>query len=154
MKPTIIDAVRLPDGAGLLRLALQRRLIARKGGVSYSAVVDMPPRIMPSERRICARARSRLRSGKLLDGGLQFLADCLIHDRSATGARIRLLSAFDGRRDLHFFDEETEMLRRVRVVWRRGEDLGLHYSAQRPARDLTRAERLAFKGGFYAMRDA
>lgn len=150
--PPMIDAVRLPKNGNALRIAVQRRLIAGKGGVSYCILDERPQRGAQGERRNGERTRSRLRSGKLLDAQLSFLADCLIHDRSSTGARIRLLDARITQPDLHFYDDETETLRCAHIVWRRGADLGLHYSPQRPARDLSRAERLALKGLYYTMR--
>lgn len=143
--PPTLDAVRVPDGWRGLRLRLRRDVVA------YRVVAESAPR--PAlERRDDARARSRLRSGKLLDMTFAFLADCLVHDRSAAGARLRVGDADSLPRDLHFYDDETGSLRCARVAWRRGDEIGLHIMAARPARDLTRAERAALAGRYYAAR--
>lgn len=123
----------------------------RRGVVTYRVLAEGPPR-PAAERRDAARARARLRSGKLLDMAFAFLTHCRVHDRSSAGARLRVDVAAPLPRDLHFYDDETTSLRRATIVWRRDDEIGLRLLATRPARDLTRAERAALAGRYYAAR--
>ena len=120
----------------------------RRGGpAAYRVICETAP-----ERRTGARARTRLRSGKLLDAALAFLVDCRIHDRSAGGLRIRLLDAATLPRDLHLYEDETGRVLHVRTIWRRGAEVGLRVLAHRPARNLPAAQRAALEGRYYGLR--
>lgn len=143
--PPLLEAKRIPDGwRGMAWLG-------GRGIVTYRLVAVRAPRLH-SERREATRARARLRSAKLLDMNFVFLADAVIRDRSPAGARLRVQDADDLPADVYFYDDETTRLRRARIAWRRSGEIGLRLLTAPPARELTRTERAALAGRYYAAR--
>ena len=82
-------------------------------------------REMHADARRVARARTRLRAGKLVGLTNDMLADCRILDRSGAGWRVRLLREMVLPRALMLYEDETRQLSYVEVVWQRGEGAGL-----------------------------
>lgn len=117
-----------------------RSLKALPGEFTYAVGVPVPgprppapqpagPRSsVPSvggNRRAAGRIRTRLRSGAVVDAAGQVLADCLIHDRSGSGARLRLTE--DRPLPLAFLllDRVSGTMLGAEFVWRRGRDVGV-----------------------------
>jgi hypothetical protein len=94
------------------------------------------------EKRGAARRRTRLRSGKVLTRTGAFLANCLMHDVSATGARLKLLANAILPLEIRFIDENGRSVRDAVVVWRRGPQLGIRFSSEAaPLGDVTPSPR-------------
>lgn len=96
------------------------------------------------------RRRTRLRSAKLADGQGSFLADCVIHDASGAGLRVRLHAPVDLPRVVLLFEDATGRVRPARLVWRRGDAAGLRLMPPAPAQ-LTRIVWRRFAADFYAV---
>jgi hypothetical protein len=88
------------------------------------------------DKRAAPRRRTRLRSGKLLTPDGRFVVDGLMHDVSACGARLRLLTNADVPTEIRFHDENGSSIREAVVVWRRGLEIGIRFrSAATPTGD-------------------
>jgi hypothetical protein len=124
--------------------------LARQGWVSYRVIsANMPNR---GEKRASERRRSRLRSGKLLDQNNRFLCECLVHDRSSAGLRIKLMKNVSLPGRCRLYDDETGDVRSVATVWRRDSILGMRYFADEGAAVPQKAK-AALRGRYYAMQD-
>jgi len=106
----------------------------------------------PLNRRKAPRRRTRLRSGKISTLGNRFLTECLIFDRSASGARVRLAGRMRLPEHIYFFDDERDTLHVAHVVWQKDGQAGLHFATGKGARD-GRAH-AALSGKYYALRKA
>lgn len=106
--------------------------------------------IMDSDNRLTRRKATRLRPGKILSSDGIFLGDCAIVDRSAGGARLRLL---DGDRplpdDLWVYDETAMVRHGARLVWTAKGQAGLSFAGEAEPVEATEAERIA--GRYYAV---
>ena len=91
-----------------------------------------PPKASSRERRSASRQRTRLRSGKLIGSDGTFIIECLIHNRSATGCRLRLPSAFLPPPEVYVYEDQSGDLFHAAVIWRKERDLGLRLSACAP----------------------
>ena len=107
---------------------------------------------VPGDKRIGVRRRTRLRSGKILDLDNGFLADCQIYDRSAAGARLRVLGDADIPRSIRVYEDEYDSLVDADIVWRRGREAGIRLVGIARGPSLSRAHLTALRGKFYAMR--
>ena len=109
------------------------------------------PEIERDKRKI-SRMRTRLRSGKVASLKNHFLSDCLVHDRSGRGVRIRLARPMRLPDIVAFFDDELEKVFIARVVWQKGNLAGLLFADGGPhaARGLGRM----LKGKYYAINAA
>ena len=105
---------------------------------------------MHSDKRAEARRRVRFRSGKLANPDGKFLSDCLIYDRSAEGARLRIAKSGAVPDRVLLFDDETSSLIAATVAWRRPNELGVRFMAElaTPAAQAI-ARKLA--GKYYAL---
>lgn len=138
-----IEARRLPGGKGH----------TPAGDFTYTVVVD--PVAAPAasdDRRRAPRQRTRLRSGKIVDSAGNFVADCLVHDLSRRGGRIRLPAVTALPRAIQIYDDQTGLLHRATVLWRHERDAGIAFD---PARDDPRGQAIAaaLRRKFYAVRD-
>jgi len=79
------------------------------------------------DRRIAHRKRT-LRAAKIVFGDYRYTIDCVIRDRSETGARIRSPNATDAPNDFYLF--EAGQLLKCHVAWRRGDEMGLHFEGE------------------------
>ena len=79
-----------------------------------------------SERRTAPRQKAFLR-GKLYYSNRLNVADCLIRDMSDQGARVIVSDALalPDELELHVLQKDQNCL--VRVVWRRGQEMGLAF---------------------------
>lgn len=115
----------------------------------YSVTTLEPPRA-DGERRGASRQRTRLRSGKITGPDGRFIVECLIHNRSLTGCRVRLPRVAEIPSAIYLFDDRTGELSSGSVAWRRDRDLGLRLKpcpVSPPYRAL--ADRMRHK--FYAL---
>ena len=124
------------------------RSLGRFGGAEPPAftyaVLDPEP--FHGEKRAHRRTRTRLRTGKLVDGRDMFLTECRFHDRSRVGARLELLRAVDLPDGLRLFEDETGLLFAIRPVWRDRRGLGVALEA------LTGGACVALGRSHYALR--
>jgi hypothetical protein len=105
------------------------------------------------DKRTEMRRRTRLRSGKVLDAKNKFLIECQVHDRSSSGARLRLVANVSAPARLRLFEDETKTIRDARVVWRRNQELGVRFVQQSSAELALGARRAALAGKYYAISD-
>ncbi|WP_374305239.1 hypothetical protein [Methylocella sp.] len=135
------EAVRV-EGAGVF---------AADAGFAYR-VVDAPGG-RRQERRARPRRRTRLRSGKLLDAGNGFLADCLIYDESELGARVRVLAAPPRACAYRLYQDRPERLVEARLAWRSDRELGLAFPPPAAPLRIGALDLTALREGRYAVRD-
>lgn len=127
------------------------------GDFTYTVVVA-PLRAEPArvpaagtERRRTTRHRTRLRSAKVVDGAGAFMTDCLVHDLSDRGGRLRLPPGVVLPRTIQIYDDQTGHLYRATVLWRRGGDVGVLLDP--PRNDAqSRAVAQALRRKFYAVK--
>ncbi len=97
------------------------------------------------------RRRTRLRSGKVVGADGQFVAECLIANRSAQGGLMRLPPRLALPARILVYDDQSGDLLAATVVWRRDRDVGLRFGA--PERDARfRAIADSMRRKFYAVR--
>ena len=123
-----MTASRQPVLEGV-RVAAGRPLVARMGDVTYSVVEPPAPAVKTGEQRDGQRRRTRLRTGKLADARNRFVIECLFHDRSMHGARLRLVEDVPLPASLVVYDDETGTLAGARIMWRRHQDVGIRFDA-------------------------
>jgi hypothetical protein len=116
-------------------------------GVTYSVAEDHPARVDdPGEKRRLPRLRTRLRSGKVLAADNGVLVDCLLYDRSARGARLRLFENIDLPRRIRFYDEDRGDVVEAAVAWRQGREVGIVIAGKVPDTAISPAERARIAG--------
>jgi hypothetical protein len=71
------------------------------------------------------RYRAHLRGGRIFDAEDDFVATCLICDRSARGARLRLPASIFVPVEIIFYDDGVLKPVRAQVRWRRNDELGI-----------------------------
>ena len=137
---------------GLKPSAFERlfRAGSKPGFATYSVVPSPEPEQV--EKRRCRRRRTRLRSGKILDGANRFLVEATILDRSSSGLRLRLAKDCAIPQHFRLFDDETELILIARIVWRRQALIGAQIDPSGPARTSPR-QIASLRGKFYAIRD-
>jgi hypothetical protein len=111
--PALVEATRVEGGT------------APPDGFTYTVLLDAKPARDGEERRDAPRRRTRLRSGKVVDARGMFVTECLVHDLSATGMRLRLPPAAALPPRLHVYDDQSGLLREAEVSWRRDGEAGL-----------------------------
>jgi len=104
-----------------------------------------------SDKRAARRHRTRLRSGKILDAGNKFLVECVVHDRSDEGARLRIVENVALTPPIRLFDDEQGTVHDVSIVWRRGQDLGVRYVPGCGTAPPTEAQLRELRGKYYAI---
>jgi hypothetical protein len=94
---------------------------------TYSVIGVAPSKAPPADKRSNERLRTRLRAGQLTDKRHEVIVDCLIHDRSRTGARLRL--ALDRPLPKLFLlaDHVTQVQFWVQLAWQKGRDAGVKF---------------------------
>ena len=138
---TVIEAVRV-DGADDL------------DGFTYTVLIDAPaakpaPRA-DGDRRAAPRRRTRLRSGKIVDAGDRFVTECLVHDLSESGMRLRLPVGMSLPARFQVYDDQAGRLKRAELSWRRGDEAGIRFVA---GEDTARSDIIAadMRRKFYKM---
>ena len=119
------------------------------GEFTYAVIRE--PVVAGGERRAVVRRRTRLRSGKVLTADGNFVAECLIANRSAQGGLLRLPAAIPLPGGVLVYDDQTGDLAAATVVWRRGRDVGLRFGGpERTTRFRAIADNMRRK--YYAVR--
>ena len=126
--------------------------LARQGRVVYRAWTA-PLGRQTGDKRASQRRRSRLQSAKLLDSNNRFLCECLVHDRSSAGLRLKLMKNIGLPSRCVFFDDESGAVTAVAIVWRRGLAVGMRYRPSEGLKALSPSARTALHGRYYAMAD-
>lgn len=137
-RPAFLDAIKVPAAAFRPGAAVTYMVIEKKSG---------------REQRAEPRKRTRLRSGKILDTTNRFLVECQIHDRSAEGARLRLVANVSAPQRIRLFDDEAKILRDARIVWRRNHEIGVRFAPSARTVFLRPGERASLAGKYYAIDD-
>ena len=106
----VVDAVRI-DGR------------AAPEGFTYTVLIN--PLARGGERRDAPRRRTRLRSGKVIDARGMFVTECLVHDLSGTGMRLKLPPGMALPRTLQVYDDQSGLLQHAEVSWQRDGEAGL-----------------------------
>jgi hypothetical protein len=91
--------------------------------VAYWVADAAPP--SGTDKRSHGRARTRLRSGRILDSRNRLLAEASLHDRSSAGWRLRLLEDVPLPPRFRFYDDEQQRAFDADLIWRRGRDIGV-----------------------------
>src|SRR5579871_1101786 len=148
--PSTAAAEASPRGPELDAVRLDS--VASPAGIVTYSVIDSPP-AKGGEQRASSRRRTRLRSGKIVDLRNNFVCDCVLHDRSRGGLRVRLVQVVELPDRIRIFDDELGALVSADIVWRRGKDLGIRIHVVEPATaaamDAPKAAALGRK--FYAV---
>ena len=110
----------------------------------------MPPDSRQDNRK-SSRKRTRLRSGKIATLKNRFLSDCLLHDRSARGVRIRMARLCRLPEHVRFFDDELGELFVARVIWQKSNLAGLLFAGGGGEKAAADRQRAAFTGKYYAI---
>jgi hypothetical protein len=88
----------------------------------------------PEENRREPRFRSHLRTGQISDLQHNLIANCLICDRSASGARLKVPVNVAVPSEFLFLDDEIQAPVRVQLRWRRAGEMGVCVVGMRPTR--------------------
>ncbi len=80
-----------------------------------------------ADKRSSKRVRTSLRTGQLYDMRGNFLADCQVRDRSAGGARLRILANLTLPPQFKFHDDVDCTLVEVELRWRNKQDIGVQF---------------------------
>jgi len=103
------------------------------------------------EKRSERRRRTRLRAGKILDCRNAFLIECLVHDRSPDGARLRLVAPVALPDSIRLFEDEDRRLAAADVIWRNGQEIGIRFRPGQSDLAMTARARAAMAGPYYAV---
>ena len=145
-----LDGVRLEDWRAHGDLAL-------RGQVAYcvapNAEIADASAQRRSDPRSSERARTRLRSAKIVNSAGKFLCECRIHDRSPGGLRLALARNIALPLKFCLYEDETGQTNWVVVVWRRGADAGVRFCAPGAPPMLKPSDRHALRERYYGVPD-
>jgi hypothetical protein len=82
-----------------------------------------------AEKRSKPRRRVA-KAAKITFGDFVFVRDCALRDVSATGARITVTAAHEVPDEFHLIFSSDRMMRKVLVVWRRGQEIGVEFDGE------------------------
>ena len=95
---------------------------------TYTVLIDPNPTPKGGgERRDATRRRTRLRSGKIVDARDGFVTECLVHDLSETGMRLRLPTGVALPAVFQVYDDQSGRLQRAELSWRRADEAGIRF---------------------------
>jgi hypothetical protein len=118
--------------AGIARLF--SKSLARRGLVAFHGALlpDGKPRgVVPAiENRRVDRQRVRLRSARILDHEGRFICDCMIHDRSSSGLRLKLHERLTLPRHGVIRLDETGAAHAMEIAWQRDTLAGVRLLGQ------------------------
>lgn len=92
---------------------------------TYTILIEPVSSRDTDERRDAPRRRTRLRSGKVVDARGMFVTECLVHDLSATGMRLRLPPDAQLPPAFQVYDDQSGLLLGAEVSWRRQGEAGI-----------------------------
>jgi PilZ domain len=119
--------------------------------VTYSVIEPASKRLRRGDKRFAERRRTRLRTGKITDLMNRFIVECQLHDRSTSGARIRLMAHFRLPLWVRFYDDELRTIDTAEVMWRDKLEIGLRFMPKEPLSRSDRAAITALGGKCYAL---
>ena len=143
-----------PRGAGGAPLveAVKVQGAAQDLGIfTYTVLIDPNPTPkVGGERRDATRRRTRLRSGKIVDARDGFVTECLVHDLSETGMRLRLPTGVALPAVFQVYDDQSGRLQRAELSWRRADEAGIRFMS---GEDTPRSRTIAadMRRKFYKM---
>ena len=114
----IVAVTGLKVGPGRLDKRLQ-------DAFTYSIIETSDRTVTLLDKRDTERLRTRLRGGVVSDGRDRIIADCLIQDRSRSGARLRLSRDRPLPRRFLLSDEGSQNRFWAQLVWQKGRDAGV-----------------------------
>ena len=120
-------------------------------GFTYTVLIDPKPASKAGDdRRDAPRRRTRLRSGKIVDARDGFVTECIVHDLSDTGMRLRVPAGVTLPASFQVYDDQSGRLQRATVSWRRADEAGIHFT---PSEDTPRSRTVAadMRRKFYKM---
>ncbi len=88
-----------------------------------------PVKKQDADKRGNERLRTRLRAGQVSDRGNKVLVDCLIQDRSRTGARLRLAVDTPLPKSFLLSDSLSDIRFLAHLAWQKGCEAGVKLSA-------------------------
>jgi hypothetical protein len=94
---------------------------------TYSVISVAPSKGPPADKRSNERLRTRLRAGQLTDKRHGVIVDCLIQDRSHTGARLRLAQDRPLPKLFLLSDDVSQVQFWVQLAWQKGRDAGVKF---------------------------
>jgi len=103
------------------------------------------------DQRTGPRHLTRLRSAKLLDAAYRFVCEGRICDRSLDGLRLALARDIGLPPGLAVHIDETGEVRSAKVIWRRGQTIGVRLHETAPADALRPSDRYALRERYYAI---
>ena len=95
------------------------------GEFTYSVIEATPSKVTLLDKRRAERLRTRLRTGALSDRRNKVIVDCLLQDRSRSGARLRLALDRPLPRVFLLSDHITQTQFWAHLAWQRGRDAGV-----------------------------
>ena len=116
--PPVINAIRVEGKAA-----------ADLDGFTYTILIDPKPVREPDDRRDAPRRRTRLRSGKVVDSKGTFVTECVVHDLSVTGVRLRLPQDVTLPATFQVYDDQSGQLQNAEVSWRRDGEAGVRFTS-------------------------
>ena len=70
------------------------------------------------------------KAAKITFGDFVFVRDCALRDISAEGARITVTAPHEVPDEFHLIFSADRTMRKVNVVWRRGNDMGVKFDGE------------------------
>lgn len=92
---------------------------------TYSVIETSERKVTLLDKRGSERLRTRLRGGHVSDGRDKVIVDCLIQDRSRSGARLRLSSDRPLPRTFLLSDDLSQTRFLAQLAWQKGRDAGV-----------------------------
>jgi hypothetical protein len=102
------------------------------------------------DKRTEDRRRTRLRSGKVANLNGVFITECVIHDLSAIGARLRVDDCSIVPEEMLLLEDATLDIVGARVAWRREHELGVQL-VPGPIGDARKRIVSKLSGKYYAL---
>ncbi len=82
-----------------------------------------------TDSRVAKRSKV-LKAAKIIFNKSQSIMDCTVRDMSTTGARLICREPHLIPDDIRFILTQDNTIREARVMWRRGELMGIHFTSE------------------------
>ena len=154
VSPATLQGIKRRDWRAQPEAALKvGRKLAARGEIAYWVISPegRAPEGKHADQRQYSRARTRLRSAKVLDGAYRFLCEGRICDRSPDGLRLALARDVVLPPEFAVHIDETSEVREAKIVWRRGSTIGVRLRSGAQAGALRPCDRYALKERYYAI---
>ncbi|OKL43108.1 hypothetical protein A3843_15420 [Pseudovibrio exalbescens] len=104
------------------------------------------------ERRSENRQRIRFREGKLCDLNDQFVAECIVRDRTRKGARLLVSETTDVPKQGQLYFDDDSKIALFEVVWKNKSEAGVCFVSEPcDIHTFTAKDLRALKGLYYAL---